>query len=204
MAKSVGVSGSAVALSAGGALLVYAGLRGQQPLEALRGVLTGRVEPVPAGKPVDVPGAQDGAGASRTSIAVPGAVGRAVDIALQQVGKPYRWGGVGPNSFDCSGLISYAYNHAGIRIGRLTSLGFAVSPKFRKISRNDVQAGDVLYKPGHVALAISNSQLVEAPRTGIPVRTREISGFTMYLRYAGAASTTPAPSVRNPRGRPMR
>lgn len=200
MAQSAGISGRAVGLATAGGLLVYAGLRGESPLESLRGILTGSPAPVPSGKPVTLDLPADTA--SRTGVAASAVAGRAAQIALQQVGKPYRWGAVGPDRFDCSGLISYAYNHAGASgFGRMTSAGMAVSPKFRKISRSEVQAGDVLYKVGHVALAISNSQLVEAPRTGIPVRTRSISGFSMYLRYVGSGSTTPPPSVRNPRGR---
>src|SRR3954467_10501775 len=40
----------------------------------------------------------------------------AVDTALAQVGKPYVWGGAGPNSYDCSGLVQYAYRAAGISL----------------------------------------------------------------------------------------
>ena len=200
MAAQAGISGKAIALATGGGILVYAGLRGENPLEALRSVLTGSPAPIPSGTPVTLELPSDTA--SRSGVASSAVAGRAAQIALQQVGKPYRWAAAGPDRFDCSGLISYAYNRAGASgFGRMTSAGMAVSPKFRKISRSDVQAGDVLWRVGHVALAISNSQLVEAPRTGIPVRTRAISGFTMYLRYVGTGSTTPPPSPRNPRGR---
>lgn len=200
MAPSAGISGRAVGLATAGGLLVYAGLRGENPLEALRGILTGSPAPVPAGQPVTLDLPSDTA--SRTTAPASAVAGRAADIALQQVGKPYRWSATGPNAFDCSGLVSYAFNRAGASgFGRMTTAGIAISRKFKKISRAEVTAGDLCWRVGHVAIAISNSQLVEAPRTGIPVRTRNISGFTMYLRYVGTGSTTPPPSIRNPKGR---
>lgn len=188
---SAGVSGRAVALAGAGALLVYAGLKGQNPLAAMREVLSGKPGPLPAGKKVSLAGGDWGGGSfsgvEGTSTAAP-----AVQVALRQVGKPYLWGGTGPDRFDCSGLIYYAYVQAGVGTPPRTSYGYPVSPKFRKIGRAEVGAGDVLWKPGHVALAISNSQLVEAPHAGTVVRTGGIDGrgFRMYLRWAdtGAGS----------------
>jgi cell wall-associated NlpC family hydrolase len=187
MAQSAGISGRALGLATAGGILVYAGLRGESPLESLRGILTGSPAPVPKGTPVELVLPSAGSGGSGTLGVEPGSsaiASKAASIALRQVGKPYRWGASGPDRFDCSGLISYAYRQAGSNIGRLTSWGFMISPRFKKISRGQVKAGDVLWKPGHVALAISSSALVEAPRTGIPVRTRAITGFSAYLRYA--------------------
>lgn len=204
--QTAGISGKAIALATAGGVLVYAGLRGESPLDSLRGILTGSPSPIPEGKPVTLDFGGGTFGGDRTAPAASAVAGRAADIALQQVGKPYRWGASGPDRFDCSGLISYAYNHAGAPFGRMTSAGMAVSPKFRKISRSQVAAGDVLYKPGHVALATGSNSLVEAPRTGIPVRTRAIGGgWTMYLRYVGTGSTTSAPTGRGgSRNRPVR
>jgi cell wall-associated NlpC family hydrolase len=204
MVQRAGISGRAVGLASVGGLFVYAGLRGENPLVALRGVLTGSPAPVPTGKPVTLELFSGGSidGTTRTGVPASAVAGRAADIALQQLGKMYLFGAAGPDRFDCSGLVSYAFNHAGASgFGRMTTPVIAISPKFRKISRSEVQKGDLLWHVGHVAIAISNSQLVEAPHFGVPVRTRSISGFTMYLRYVGTGSTTPPPSVRNPRGR---
>lgn len=193
MPSSPGISGTAVALAAGGALLVYAGLRGTSPVDALRGVLTGKPPPLPEGKTVMLSG--DGSGAVAETGAVAAGAGRAVDIALQQVGKPYRWGGNGPDRFDCSGLIIYSYGKAGITLPRYWSGAFTISSQFRKVPRAQVAAGDVLWKPGHVALATGNNGLVEAPHTGALVRTGPIDGrgFKLYLRYVGSGSQ---PSMR--------
>lgn len=198
MARQASVNGLALGVATAGGLLIYAGLRGENPLAALRSVLTGSPAPVPAGKPVTVDwlgggdwgsGTFGGTGIDPTTGA--GTAARAVQIALAQVGKPYKWGGKGPASFDCSGLISYAYIQAGLLTGYLTSWGFASSPKFRKVGRQEVAAGDVLWRPGHVAMYIGNGQIVEAPRTGIPVRTRVVkpTEFALTLRYAGPAYT---------------
>lgn len=167
-------------------MLVYAGLRGESPLEALRGVLTGKPGAVPSGTPVTVSGASGGSLASGTGIVAAGA-NTAVQVALRQVGQPYRWGGGEPGGFDCSGLISYAYNSAGMKIGRLTSWGFASSPKFRKVRMQEAMPGDVLWHPGHVVMFIGNGQIVEAPHAGAKVRTRSFrpSEFSLALHYVG-------------------
>lgn len=195
MAQTVGISGKALGLATAGGILVYAGLRGENPLVAMRSVLTGSPAPLPAGKPVtiNVPSgtAQDGA-TGGASGAASGALGRAVSIALQQVGKPYKWAAVGPNAFDCSGLIVYSYNKAGIKLPRYTSHVFAVSTQFRKISRSEVRPGDVAWKLGHVALITGPNGIVEAPKRGVPVRTRSLTGFSMYLRYTGASGQIPS------------
>jgi cell wall-associated NlpC family hydrolase len=193
MAQRAGINGLALTVGAGGAVLVYAGLRGENPLEAVRGILAGSPAPVQPSAPITLKEPAytfTPAGGEGPAPASSPALGRAVSVALQQVGKPYRWGASGPDAFDCSGLIVYSYRAAGIPLPRYTSAVFAVSTNFRKISRADVAAGDVCWKVGHVALAISNSAIVEAPHRGVPVRTRSISGFTMYLRYVGPGSQT--------------
>jgi len=104
------------------------------------------------------------------------AVGVAIaQAALTQRGKPYTWGGVGPNSFDCSGLVFWAYNQAGVRIGRTTAAGY--SQYGQSISFAETQAGDVVtfFKYGYVShigiLIDSNGTMVHA--TG---RANEING----------------------------
>lgn len=195
MAQQASVNGLALGVATAGGLLIYAGLRGENPLAALRGVLTGSPAPVPAGKPVTVDwlgGGDWGGGTFGTdTTTATGTTAKAVQIALAQVGKPYKWGGKGPSSFDCSGLISYAYIQAGLLSSYMTSYGFSVSPKFRKVPRQSIQAGDVMWKMGHVALYIGNGQIVEAPHTGALVRTRMVGPreFSLVLRYAGPAYT---------------
>ena len=83
-----------------------------------------------------------------------------IAIAEQQVGKPYVWGGKGPNSFDCSGLMYYAFlNGAGVNIG-----GWTVPQESSgtQVSLSALQPGDLLFwgshgSPYHVALYIGDS-----------------------------------------------
>lgn len=108
----------------------------------------------------------------------------AVDTALAQVGKPYQWGGSGPNSFDCSGLTSYAWRAAGVTLPRTSRAQFSGTTR---ISRGELRPGDLVFFGSpihHVAMYIGGGRVVEAARTGIPVRTSstalgrgDIAGF---------------------------
>jgi peptidoglycan DL-endopeptidase CwlO len=103
----------------------------------------------------------------------------AVDTALAQVGKPYQWGGSGPNSFDCSGLTSFAWRAAGVDITRTSRSQYAATTR---ISRGSLQPGDLVFYGrsaatiGHVAMYIGGGRVVEAPYTGTNVR---ISGTAL-------------------------
>lgn len=98
---------------------------------------------------------------------------KAVQAALTKLGRPYVWGSKGPNSFDCSGLIQWAYRQAGVNLGPDT-----YSQVRQGIPVTQVRAGDVVFParsfngrgPGHVVLAISTTQAVEAPGRGMTVR----------------------------------
>ena len=96
---------------------------------------------------------------------------KAVDTALAQVGDPYSWGATGPNSFDCSGLTSFAYKAAGISIPRTSK---AQSTFGTPVSKANLRPGDLVffYSPvSHVGMYIGNGQLVHAanPSTGVQV-----------------------------------
>jgi peptidoglycan DL-endopeptidase CwlO len=98
----------------------------------------------------------------------------AVDTAVAQVGKPYQWGANGPNSFDCSGLTSFAWRAAGVDITRTSRSQYAAT---KRVSRADLQPGDLVFYSrsgpagiSHVAMYIGNGRVVEASRAGVPVR----------------------------------
>jgi cell wall-associated NlpC family hydrolase len=94
----------------------------------------------------------------------------ALDAALDQMGKPYRWGASGPDSFDCSGLTSWAYATAGVTIPRNSAMQYAALPH---VDSNDWQPGDLLFFGSpihHVGMYIGNGQMVHAPFTGTQVR----------------------------------
>lgn len=94
---------------------------------------------------------------------------RALAAADSKVGAPYVYGATGPNAFDCSGLIQWAYNQVGVSLprtsGQMASFGTAVAEK-------DLQVGDIIvsYGGGHVALYAGNEQILHASTTGTPVQ----------------------------------
>ncbi|WAP58285.1 C40 family peptidase [Streptomyces sp. S465] len=106
----------------------------------------------------------------RTGMASADAGKRALAYALAQIGKPYVWGAEGPNSFDCSGLTSSAWAHAGRTIPRTSQEQWRQLPRV-PISR--LRPGDlVIYYKGasHVAMYAGNGQVVQAPRPGQRVK----------------------------------
>ena len=108
---------------------------------------------------------------------VEGSAGDAVRFALAQVGKPYVWGAVGPDSFDCSGLVMTAFRSAGVLVPRTT---YAQALVGVAVPRDQVRAGDlVLYYDtlSHVALAIDGTKAVHASTAGEPVKVGLIDGI---------------------------
>lgn len=94
----------------------------------------------------------------------------AVDAALSQLGKPYRWGAEGPDSYDCSGLTLWAWAHAGVSLPHNSGMQYNATPR---VPRSDWQPGDLLFFGSpihHVSMYIGNGQMVEAPYTGSEVR----------------------------------
>jgi len=106
------------------------------------------------------------------AVAPPASTGgnqRVVQIAYAQVGKAYVSAAEGPNAFDCSGLVFYVFNQAGIHIPRLSSDGYLA--KYPKVSRAALQPGDLIVSSGHIAIYVGNGKIVHAstPRDGVKV-----------------------------------
>jgi cell wall-associated NlpC family hydrolase len=100
---------------------------------------------------------------------------RAVRYAVQQLGKPYEWGAEGPRSYDCSGLTSQAWDHAGRSIPRTSQEQWARLPR---IPLKELRPGDlVVYFPGatHVAMYLGDGTVIQAPRTGEKVKVSPIA-----------------------------
>lgn len=107
----------------------------------------------------------------------------AVRFALAQRGKPYVWGGVGPNGYDCSGLMQTAWAHAGVTISRVSSTQLHdgnPTTAARLVPGDLVLIPGVegtLASPGHIGMYIGNGLVVNAPRTGDVVKVTTLSGF---------------------------
>jgi cell wall-associated NlpC family hydrolase len=103
-----------------------------------------------------------------------GAAQKAVQTALAQIGDPYVWAAAGPDSFDCSGLTSYAWAAAGVSLPHSSAQQYNYGTH---ISRSQVRAGDLVffYSPiSHVGIAINNTQMVHASTFGVPVKVADI------------------------------
>lgn len=93
---------------------------------------------------------------------------QALQVALQQIGRPYRYGGADPDGFDCSGLVWFAFNRVGVQTPRTTRTLWRDVPR---IGLEEARAGDLLFfriggKPAHVGLYIGASEFVHAPSSG--------------------------------------
>jgi peptidoglycan DL-endopeptidase CwlO len=102
--------------------------------------------------------------------------------ALTRQGDPYIWGAAGPSTFDCSGLVVWAFGQEGISLphytGDLWNAGMHVS-------RSDLEPGDLVFffaDISHVGIYLGSGLMVDAPTYGIPVGVHQI----FWSNYVGA------------------
>ena len=136
------------------------------------------------------------------SLVAPNAtVADAVNYAESQLGKPYLFGGTGPDSFDCSGLMMMAYRAAGVTIPRTSEEQWRQLPH---VAASKVLPGDLVFfagadgtpkAPGHVGLVIGKNTMIEAYATGTPIRVSSFGtpqsppGDTKIVGYAQPVGT---------------
>ncbi|MEV7216303.1 NlpC/P60 family protein [Kitasatospora cineracea] len=105
-----------------------------------------------------------------------------LDYAYAQLGKPYRWGGAGPDSFDCSGLTQMAYRAGGVSLPRVTQDQWNAG---KHVARADLQPGDLVFYYSdlhHVGIYVGNGKLLHAPRTGKNIQIVDLD----VMPYVGA------------------
>jgi cell wall-associated NlpC family hydrolase len=99
----------------------------------------------------------------------------AVAEAYRQLGKPYRWGASGPNSFDCSGLTMWVWAKAGVSLPHSSraQYGYGVH-----VSKSELRPGDLVFYGSpihHVGIYVGNGQYIAAPHTGDVVGFRDVN-----------------------------
>ena len=132
--------------------------------EASRGGAEPRATTAPAGGPRLGPPPAVGSGAQA-----------AVAAAKSRLGAPYVWGAAGPDSFDCSGLMLWAWARGGKSLPHYSGAQYTSTTH---ISMADLQPGDLVFPAsgsGHVAMYIGGGQLIEAPHTGDVVKIIPLS-----------------------------
>lgn len=180
------ISGVGLGMAATGAFVAYVAITDQPPLTALRELLKGRVTAIPNTKPTlsGLPPAE-GSGGDQSGASATGLAG----AALRYVGRSYQWAHNfdPPNGGgDCSGLVYRAFHDEGFLTPRLSSWQYPTWAAVRK-NTGEPQSGDILWYPGHVAIAVGNGNMVEAPTVGIPVRVVPIRRGALALTPQAAA-----------------
>ena len=110
----------------------------------------------------------------------------AYSYACSRIGCPYEWGAEGPDSFDCSGLVTWAYRQLGIELPHQSESQMARAT--RVVSVSEARPGDVLWRYGHVGIAggYGGTPYVHAPTFGAYVRNTDSlswSNFTNALQF---------------------
>lgn len=123
--------------------------------------------------------------------------GRAVlQAAESRIGAPYRYGGSGPDAFDCSGLVSYAYGQVGIAVPRTAAEQYV---RATPVERRELRPGDLVFfrlsgrDVGHVGIYVGGDRFVHAPQSGGHVRVASLQDEWYRDRFVGAGRFYAAP-----------
>lgn len=202
-------------MTAAGGILAYSAIINQSPANVLRSLLLGQqptsrpsdLEPArqrvtgELGAAVSAAGAQLAGGVASVAGGGTGAAAAAgnqgeqlVAFAREQIGKKYVFGTAGPNTFDCSGLVTYLLvQKMGLR--NLPSLRHTVTMQFyvwngaTTVSRPPI-AGDLICWTGHIAIAVNATRMIAAPNALKPVQEQNIywTGSPLVRRIKWGAS----------------
>src|SRR5262245_60260883 len=103
-----------------------------------------------------------------------------IQAALSRIGSPYVWGGSGPNQFDCSGLVMWSFQQAGIALPHSSQ---ALAQGGQPVSMDQIQPGDLVTyysDASHVAIYIGDGMMVHASTFGVPVRVAPVDNAPIH------------------------
>lgn len=115
--------------------------------------------------------------------ATPGGSGHSATViqaALSRIGSPYSWGAAGPGSFDCSGLVMWSFQQAGISLPHSSQ---ALAAGGQPVSMDQIQPGDLVTyysDASHVGIYIGDGMMVHASTYGVPVRVAPVNNAPIY------------------------
>lgn len=110
----------------------------------------------------------------------PGAGSAALEAGLTQVGKPYSWGATGPDAYDCSGLVVWAYRQIGMTLPRSSQ---AQAQSGVPVDRSQLQPGDVVLfydDASHVGIYAGDGNVLHASTYGTPVKVDSMASMPFY------------------------
>jgi cell wall-associated NlpC family hydrolase len=116
-------------------------------------------------------------------IAPPGGAPEAATViqaALSRIGSPYSWGGSGPSAFDCSGLVMWSFQQAGISLPHSSQ---ALAQGGQPVSMDQMQPGDLVTyysDASHVGIYIGDGMMVHASTYGTPVRVAPVDNAPIH------------------------
>lgn len=128
----------------------------------------------------------------------------AMSKLMNQIGKPYRWGGTSPRTgFDCSGLVYYAYKDlVKIHIPRTANEMYHLRDA-RPVDRDELQSGDLVFfrtrgrgTADHVGVYVGNGKFIQSPRTGRDIQITSLSEDYWLRHYVGARRVMTPKTIR--------
>ncbi len=121
-----------------------------------------------------------GGGGYGSSSSIP-SHGSVVDYAVSRLGCPYVWGASGPDTFDCSGLTMWCYAKIGISLPHYDRSQYAAAKA--RLAPSAAAPGDILWRPGHVAISTGGTNYIHAPHTGAVVSYGSGGNWVCALRF---------------------
>lgn len=126
-------------------------------------------------------GSASGSSSGSAALPLPSTAGLgALTAAATQIGKPYEWGATGPFTWDCSGLVQWAFRQVGVHLPRTTYQQARVGAV---VPFGALSPGDVVIlndDASHVGIYAGFGQILDAHDWGVPVGLHPLREFDIF------------------------